>query len=299
MDKKMETITVHAMFSKGVLKEIPIEMLHSGTYQPRDEFSEEALESLAKTIANLGILEPLIVRLSQKFEEKFEIVAGERRWRAAQRAGLRVVPCLISNYTNEQAAQIALIENTCREALNPIEEANAMQRLTDEFRYTHDEVSVLLGVSRSHVTNLLRLLRMDGRVQHWLKQGHLSESHGKLLAGIPYEKQYWYAYYAIKKEWSVRALDEAIKAKEDNKLAANRAKKSEQPISSLETQLTKKLGFLMKVTINKNDTGYFRIPFHDRVHMQMILEKLGIKENIESSWNEPGSKSDLSNSTAQ
>ena len=111
-----------------------------------------------------------------------------------------------------------MIENTCREALNPIAEAHAMQRLAEEFRYTHDEISMLLGVSRSHVSNLLRLLRMDGRVQHWVKQGHLSEGHGKLLAGIPYERQYWYAYHAIKKEWSVSTLDDAIKAGEDKKL---------------------------------------------------------------------------------
>lgn len=278
----METITVHAMFRKGVLKEIPIDMLHSGTYQPRDEFADEALESLSKTIAQLGILEPLIVRASQKYAEKLEIVAGERRWRAAQRAGLTVVPCLISNYTNEQAAQIALIENTCREALNPIAEAIAMQRLAEEFRYTHDEISMLLGVSRSHVSNLLRLLRMDGRVQHWVKQGHLSEGHGKLLAGIPYERQYWYAYHAIKKSWSVSTLDDAIKASEDKKLAASRARKSAQPMSSLEKKLTEQFGFPMKVTINKNDAGYFRIPFHDQAHMQIILDKLGVKENIES-----------------
>lgn len=106
----METITIHAMFSKGVLKEIPIGLLHSGTYQPRNEFSEEALESLSKTIVQLGILEPIIVRVSQKYADKFEIVSGERRFRAAQRAGLTVVPCLISNYTNEQAAQIALVK---------------------------------------------------------------------------------------------------------------------------------------------------------------------------------------------
>lgn len=269
------------MFSKGVLKEIPIDMLHSGTYQPRNDFSEEALESLSKTITQLGILEPLIVRASQKYTDKLEIVAGERRWRAAQRAGLIVVPCLISNYTNEQAAQIALIENKCREALNPIEEAHAMQRLTDEFRYTHDEVSVLLGVSRTHVTNLLRLLRMDGRVQHWLRQGDLSEGHGKILAGIPYDKQYYYAYHAIKKEWSVRTLDEAIKAEADKKLGANRAKKTIQPISQLEQHLTERFGFPMKVMINKNDTGYFRISFHDRVHMQMILDKWGMKNSID------------------
>ncbi len=278
----METITVHAMFSKGLLKEIPIGMLHSGTYQPRHDFSEEALESLSKTIAQVGILEPLIVRASQSYVDKFEIVAGERRWRAAQRAGLTVVPCLISNYTNEQAAQIALIENKCREALNPIEEALAMQRLTDDFRYTHDEVSMLLGVSRSHVSNLLRLLRMDGRVQHWLRQGDLSEGHGKLLAGVPYDNQYYYAYHAIKKEWSVRTLDEAIKAGEDKKLSTNKSKKAAQPMSSLEKQLIEQLGFPMKVTINKNDTGYFRIPFHDLVHMQIILSKLGIKESIGS-----------------
>lgn len=276
----METINVHAMFSKGVLKEIPIEMLHSGTYQPRDEFSEEALESLSKTIAHLGILEPLIVRASQKYAEKLEIIAGERRFRAAQRAGLTVVPCLISNYTNEQAAQIALIENTCREALNPIAEAYAMQRLAEEFRYTHDEISMLLGVSRSHVSNLLRLLRMDGRVQHWVKQGHLSEGHGKLLAGVAYERQYWYAYHTIKQEWSIRALDEAIKADADKKLATKRAQKAAvQPTSQLEQQLVEQFGFPMKVTINKNDTGHFRIPFQDRAHMQMILDKLGMLES--------------------
>jgi ParB family chromosome partitioning protein len=277
----METITIHAMFSKGVLKEIPIELLHSGTYQPRNEFSEEALESLSKTITQLGILEPIIVRASQKYADKFEIVAGERRFRAAQRAGLTIVPCLISNYTNEQAAQIALVENTCREALNPIDEARALQRLTDEFRYTHDEVSILLGVSRSHVTNLLRLLRMDGRVQHWLRQGDLSEGHGKLLAGISYDKQYYYAYHAIKKEWSVRALDEAIKAGIDKKLSIDKPNKTAKPTSLLETQLTEQLGFPMKVTINKNDAGYFRIPFHDRAHMQMILDKWGMKDGID------------------
>jgi ParB family chromosome partitioning protein len=256
-------------------------MLHSGTYQPRNEFSEEALETLSKTVAQLGILEPLIVRAYQKYADKFEIVAGERRWRAAQRVGLTVVPCLISNYTNEQAAQIALIENTCREALNPIEEAHAIQRLTEEFRYTHDEVSMLLGVSRSHVSNLLRLLRMDGRVQHWLRQGDISEGHGKLLAGVPYEKQYYYAYHAIKKEWSVRMLDEAIKTGEDKKLTTNRSKKAEQPMLLLETKLTEQFGFPMKVALNKNDTGYFRIPFHDRVHMQMILDRFGVKDNID------------------
>jgi ParB family chromosome partitioning protein len=277
----METITVHALFGKAILKEIAIDQLHSGTYQPRDIFSEEALASLSKTIAQLGVLEPLIVRLSMQHHGKFEIVAGERRWRAAKLAGLEVVPCLLANYSDEQAAQIALIENTAREALNPIAEALAMKRLSVDFRYTHDEIAILLGMSRSHVTNLLRLLSLDARIQHWMKQGHLSEGHGKLLAGLPLEKQYWYAYYAIKKEWSVSTLDNAIKAGEDKKLAASKAKKSTQPTSPLERQLTEQFGFPMKVTINKNDTGYFRISFHDRAHMQTILDKLGLKASEE------------------
>lgn len=249
--------------------------LHSGTYQPRDVFSDESLASLAQTIAQLGVLEPLIVRLSMQHHGKFEIVAGERRFRAAKLAGLTVMPCLLSNYSNEQAAQIALIENTCREALNPIAEALAMQRLASEFRYTHDEIGVLLGLSRSHVSNLLRLLNLDARIQHWMKQGHLSEAHGKILAGLPLEKQYWYAYEAIKKEWSVSTLDDAIKSSDNKKRETSLARKSSALASPIEKQLTEQFGFPMKVTINKNEAGSFRIPFHNREHMQTILEKLG------------------------
>jgi ParB family transcriptional regulator, chromosome partitioning protein len=271
----METITVHALFGKAVLKDIAIDKLHSGTYQPRDTFSKEALESLSKTIAQLGVLEPLIVRASTKSHEHFEIIAGERRYRAAALAGLTVVPCLLSNYSNEQAAQIALIENTAREALNPIAEALAMQRLATEFRYTHDEIGVLLGISRSHVTNLLRLLSLDARIQHWMKQGHLSEGHGKLLAGLPREKQYWFAYEAIKKEWSVSVLDEVIKASDDKKLNASEIRKSAAPTSPLERHVTEQFGYPVKLTLHKNETGCFRIHFHDRERMQKILEKLG------------------------
>jgi ParB family chromosome partitioning protein len=271
----METITVHALFGKAILKDIAIDKLHSGTYQPRDVFSEEALVSLSQTIAQLGVLEPLIVRASMQHHEHFEIVAGERRYRAAKLAGLTVVPCLLSNYTNEQAAQIALIENTHREALNPIAEALAMKRLATEFRYTHDEIGLLLGMSRSQVTNLLRLLSLDARIQHWMKQGHLSEGHGKILAGLPLEKQYWYAYEAIKKSWSVGTLDAAIKALDEKKRIESTARKSTTLASPIEKQLTEQLGFPMKVNINKNEAGSFRILFHSRLEMHQILEKLG------------------------
>ncbi|MHB1949479.1 MAG: ParB/RepB/Spo0J family partition protein [Gammaproteobacteria bacterium] len=210
---------------------------------------------MAKTIGQLGILEPLIVRASQTYHEQFEIVAGERRFRAAKLAGLAVVPCLLSNYTNEQAAQIALIENTCREALNPIAEAIAIRRLADEFKYTHDEISVLLGVSRPHVSNLLRLLNLDARIQHWMKQGHLSEGHGKILASLPYEKQYWFAYEAIKTEWSVRTLDEAIKVS-DNKKSSRDTDKAKH-FNPIELKLQEQLGFPIKIMGKKTKEDTF------------------------------------------
>jgi len=270
-----ETITVHALFGKAVLQDIAVDRLHSSAYQPREYFSEEGLTSLSATIVQLGVLEPLIVRLSTQKQGQYEIVAGERRFRAAKLAGLTVVPCLFSNYTNEQAAQIALIENTCREELNPIAEAIAIKRLATEFSYTHEEIGILLGVSRSQISNLLRLLNLDERIQHWMKQGYLSEGHGKLLASLPSEKQYWFAYEAIKKEWSVGTLDDAIKALGEKKRETSTSRKASALVSPIEKQLTEQLGFPMKLTINKNEAGSFRIPFHNRDQMQTILQKLG------------------------
>lgn len=248
-------------------------LLHSGTYQPRDSFSEEPLDALSKTIAQVGVLEPLIVRLSSQCPGHFEIIAGERRHRAAQRAGLSTVPCLLSNYSNEQAAQIALIENISREGLNPIAEALAMQRLATEFSYTHDEIADLLGIARTQVTNMLRLLKLDAPIQHFMKQGALSESHGKILAGLPLEKQYWFAYEAIKKEWSVSTLDNAIKTEGDTKQKTV-PKKPFEFSSTIEQKVSEQLGFPVNLTINKNEGGCFRIHFQDREHMQKILEKL-------------------------
>ena len=179
--------------------------------------------------------------MSSKIPDRFEIIAGERRWRAAKLAGLTEVPCLVSNYSDEQAAQVALIENTAREALNPIAEALAIQRLTIEFRYTHEEVATLLGMSRVHVTNLLRLLNLDARIQHWMKQGHLSVGHGKLLAGQLLDKQYWYAYEAIKKCWSAHVLEQAVKALDDGKNGVGK-NKSTASNSLFETQISEQFG---------------------------------------------------------
>ncbi len=162
---------------KLVFKEIAVTQLRRGQYQPPHHFSEDGLKSLAETIKRVGVLEPLLVRpLSSS---GFEIIAGERRWRASQMAGLKVVPCLVGHYDDEKASQIALIENLNRENLNPIDEAAGISRVLIEFDYTHQEMGAILGKTRSHITNLVRLLRLDQRVQEMLSSGTLSEAHGK------------------------------------------------------------------------------------------------------------------------
>jgi ParB family transcriptional regulator, chromosome partitioning protein len=269
-------ITIHAPFDKATLKDIPLGMLHSGTYQPRREFSEESLIQLRDTIALLGVLEPLIVRPSQQHAGQYEIIAGERRFRAATLAGLASVPCMVAAFLNEKAAQAALIENTCREDLNPIDKAHAMQRFVIEFDYTHEEIGALLGISRSNISNILRLLRLDGRVQHWLRSGSLSEGHGKLLAGISYDRQYEFAYEAIKRGWSVNILDEAIKNKADRKNSRKPQKdESVCHTTQLGYRLTEKFGHPVKASINRDESGSFRILFCNRQHMLDIMRRLG------------------------
>jgi ParB family transcriptional regulator, chromosome partitioning protein len=269
-------ITIHAPFDKAMLQDIPLGMLHSGTYQPRREFSEESLIQLRDTIAQLGVLEPLIVRPSQQHAGQYEIIAGERRFRAATLAGLASVPCMVAGFSNEKAAQAALIENTCREDLNPMDKAHAMQRFVIEFDYTHEEIGALLGISRSNVSNILRLLRLDGRIQHWLRSGSLSEGHGKLLAGISYDKQYGFAYEAIKKGWSVNILDEAIKNEADRKNSRKPQKdESVCHTTQLAYRLTEKFGHPVKASINRDESGSFRILFCNRQHMLDIMRRLG------------------------
>lgn len=167
------------MIPKTVIKEIPIYQLARGRYQPHQQFDKIALQELAETIKQVGILEPLVVRL--KTTDRYEIIAGERRWRAAQLAGLDVVPCLVGTYTDEQAIQMALIENLSRQDLNPIEEAEATARLIAEFDYTHDMAANALGKSRTEITNLLRLLKLDALVRTLILSNDLTEAHGKLL----------------------------------------------------------------------------------------------------------------------
>ncbi len=261
---------------KLAFKEIPVTELRGGQYQPRHSFSEEGLKSLAETITHVGVLEPLLVRPLPR--SGYEIIAGERRWRAAKMAGLKTVPCLVGYYDDEKASQIALIENLSREDLNVIDEATGVRRIVEEFNYTHEEMAAILGRTRSHISSLLRLLRLDQRVQEMLMAGEIAEAHGKILAGLPLEKQYFFAQRCVEKQLSMRELSKDIKsATEKNKKSPVENNIKDVDISRLEQEMSDQFGHEVKFSLEKNKSGYVNIRFFNMDELEAILYKFKLK----------------------
>lgn len=191
------------------LRHIPIEQLQPGRYQPRREFPPESLEELASSIRTQGIIQPLIVRSIGA--QKFEIIAGERRWRAAQLAGLHSVPAVIRELTDQTASALALIENVQREDLSPMDEAIAYHRLTDEFGLTHQEVSDLVGKSRTAISNALRLINLNSDVKNMLQNGDLEIGHAKVLLALTGSAQSEAAREVVNKSLSVRDTEQLVR----------------------------------------------------------------------------------------
>lgn len=262
------------MAKKVTLVEIPIEALQRGLFQPRQHFDADALAELAQSIREMGgLLQPIIVR--PLYANRYEIIAGERRWRACQQAGLTSVSCLVGEYSDEQALQAAIVENINRSDLNLIEESKAYSRLQDEFAYTHDEIGALVGKSRTAISNLLRLLKLDGRVQQYLIGGILSEGHGKLLAGQPLEEQYPLAHQCVENELSVRQLERLIRL---DKSKATAMPPKDPNINHLENTIAEQVGSPVTVDYDANGRGALRIQFQNLEILQGILQRLGVAE---------------------
>lgn len=258
------------MSNKPELKTIPVEWLHRSPLQPRQYFDSELLDELAQSIRSSGIIQPIVVRPIEG--EQYEIIAGERRWRAAQRAELTEVPCLINQYTDDQALEVATIENVNRVDLNPIEEAKAYQRLIDQFDYIHDEVAAAVGKSRVKISNALRLLKLDKRCQEWLIAGKLSEGHGKVLAGLSKEEQVAFGQKIIARNWSVRHLEAEVKKLQQS----NTLKSTRDPnLVSLEKKLSDTVGCRSEIDF-KEGSGQVKIDFQNLDILQGILAKLGV-----------------------
>jgi ParB family transcriptional regulator, chromosome partitioning protein len=259
--------------SKPELKSLSIDQLVRGQYQPRRHFDPTQLQELAESIKTTGgLLQPIVVRPTSA--NRYEIVAGERRWRAAQIAGLTEISCLVSRYTDEQALQASIIENINRADLNPIEEAEAYQRLIEEFHYLHEEVAAALGKSRTAITNSLRLLKLDPRVQTLLIEGKLSEGHGKILAGLDVRHQVQLAELCIQKNWSVRKIESEAKKLQSPDTSS---RYSDVNLKQLETALSDHIGNPVEIDYETRGGGYMRIRFNNIDELEGHFARLGFK----------------------
>lgn len=252
------------------LADLPVDRIQRGKYQPRHEMDADALEELANSIRAQGIIQPLIVR---PFGDKYEIIAGERRWRAAQMAGLTDVPVIIRDIPDEAAVAIALIENIQRENLNPVEEAVALQRLMDEFELTHQQAAEAVGKSRTTITNLLRLLSLPAEVRNLLERSLIEMGHARTLITLPTTLQLKAANIIVAKGLSVRETENLVK-----QLQAGETKSSEKPIDpdilKLQENLTRQLKLKVAIQCNAKGKGKLVIHYRNLDELDRILEQL-------------------------
>lgn len=256
---------------KAELKYIALHQLKRSRFQPRVEFAPELLQELAQSIRYNGVIQPLVVRPSQGY---YEILAGERRWRASQLAGLDSIPCLIRPYNDEEAAAVTAIENINRVDLNPIEKAMAYQNMISQFHYSHEELSAIVGESRSKITNALRLLNLEPQIQEWIIEGQLSEGHGKVLAGLTPMQQKRLAEKAVKHQWSVRQVEK--EAQKLYRLVTSSNSIKDANLESLEQKLADFLGCPVTLNWHKNK-GQMLIEFYDTEIFNGLLARIGFE----------------------
>ena len=240
--------------------------------QPRKSFNEEKLEELAASIIENGLIQPVILR---KADKGYEIVAGERRWRACRKAGLKEIPCIIREFTDEQNMLIAIIENMQREDLNPIEEAEGLNQMIVNFGMTQEQVSKSVGKSRPYITNALRLLKLPSEIREMLLKNQLSAGHARAIAGIgDTEKQIQLAEYVIREELSVREIEKIIKEENASKKKISRKKAEKSAdVRKVEDDLKQIMG--TKVNLNQSGKkGKIEIEYYSRDELERLIEML-------------------------
>jgi ParB family chromosome partitioning protein len=261
-----------------------IQQLQAGKYQPRTRMDEGALAELADSIRAQGIMQPILVRPLDALKGQYEIIAGERRFRAAQLAGLTEVPVLVKNVADEHAAAMALIENIQREDLNPLEEAQGVKRLIEEFGLTHEQAATAIGRSRSATSNLLRLLNLATPVQTMLLAGDIDMGHARALLAVDAAIQIQLANQIIAKRLSVRdaeALVTRTTKEPGNKTKAKPTSQS-RDVTRLEETLSDQLGTKVSLKVASKGRGQLIIDFHGWDHCSSLIEKLNLKEDIDA-----------------
>lgn len=254
--------------------EVPISQLRANPYQPRKTFDEDSIKELAESIKQHGVIQPIIVRTVLK---GYEIIAGERRFRASQFCGNTTIPAVVRTFTDQQVMEIALIENLQREDLNALEIAVAYQALMDKFNLTQEELSLKVGKSRSHIANVVRLLSLPAEIKDYVSRGTISMGHARALAGIKEQSvQKEMAELTVSSEWSVRDLEDAIQkldSKQVPQQKAQKQKKRDPYIESLEENLREQFKTTVKIKQQK-DKGKIEIQYYNKQDLERLLELL-------------------------
>jgi ParB family chromosome partitioning protein len=255
------------------LRELPIEALQPGKYQPRSHMDRERLQELADSIRAQGLIQPIIVRPVAR--DRYEIIAGERRWRAAQLAELREVPCVVRESDDHAALAMALIENIQREDLNPLEEALALQRLIDEFQLTHQQTAEAVGRSRAAVSNLLRLLELPEPIRKLVEARRIEMGHARALLTLPADKAETLARQAAEEQWSVREIERRVQAiQRGESQPAPAPRKPDPDVQNLERELGELLSAKVAVQHGRGGRGKLVVQYFSLDELEGILEKI-------------------------
>jgi ParB family chromosome partitioning protein len=256
----------------GQLQHLPVELLQRGKYQPRRDFNADSLQELADSIASQGLIQPIVVRALD--QGNYEIIAGERRWRAAQLAGIDEVPAIVREISDQTTIAIALIENIQREDLNPVEESQALIRLQEEFNLTQQQVADAVGKSRSAVTNLMRLAALQPLVQQHLERGDIELGHAKCLLALEGELQTQAARTVASEGLTVRQTEVLIKKLQSPKTANQVETSVNQDILNLQQQLSEKLGAAVKIQHGTKGSGKLTIGYNSVDELEGILDHI-------------------------
>ena len=247
---------------------VSISDLSRNPYQPRQHFSEEKLEELVNSIRKNGIIQPIAVRESKTQSGKYEIIAGERRWLAAQRAGLHKIPVIVLDLTDVESLEVAIVENIQRDDLNPIEEAKGYKRLNEEFKYDHESISKLMSKSRSHISNTLRLLSLPSDVIAMLEEGTLSSGQARPLIGISNASSI--AEEIVSKNYSARKVEYLTR----NKKGSNKERVIDTNILKAQERIEKILGLKVNILNKKNNSGKITIEYKDLDQFEFVSDLL-------------------------
>jgi ParB family chromosome partitioning protein len=259
----------------GNIQNIPLQDIKPGCYQPRLHMDDEALDALAASIRTQGVIQPIVVR-QQPNEIGFELIAGERRWRAAQRAGLDTIPAIIRVLPNETVLAVALVENIQREALDPIEEARGFRRLADEFYLTHEQIAQIIGRSRTSISNTLRLLSLPESIQEMLHTHKIEMGHARALLTLPEHEQIHLAHETVKRQWTVRDVEKKVKDILRQTSESSLPKKQQDPnIHVLAQKLSDLLGTSVSLQHQSSKgAGTLSIRYSNLDELDRLLERM-------------------------